>query len=214
MKIVTTWSGEGDFKSFHVQSLARQCAQFAPGVDFICITPERIPGVDCLSGTHSWPGWWWKYEMFAPHIRGTILYMDIDTVIRNSLSDILAVDKLTLLRDAYRTGKKYKEGLQASLMLLPETARSEIWEDWMQHPDIHIQRLGFKGDQPMLEEHFLKRAQKWQDAVPGQCVSWKVDCGGGNAFRPATIPAEARLIFFHGRPRPWECKEFKDLYNI
>ena len=83
MKIVTTWSGEGDFKASHVQSLARQCAQFAPGVDFLCITPERIPGVDCRPGTHSWPGWWYKYEMFAPHIRGTILYLDIDSVIRD-----------------------------------------------------------------------------------------------------------------------------------
>ena len=212
MKIVTAWSGDGEFKSSHVQSLARQCAQFAPGVDFICITPEFIPGVDCRPCTHKWPGWWHKYEIFAPHIRGKILYMDIDTVIRDSLSDIVAVDKLTLLRDAYRDGKKLKEGLQASLMLLPDADRAEIWEDWIRHPEDHMERLGFKGDQPMLEQHFLKRAQRWQDVLPGQIVSYKVDCGGGNAFRPATIPADARLIFFHGRPRPWQTEQFKDLY--
>ncbi len=212
MKIVTTWSGTGEFKSSHVQSLARQCAQFAPGVDFICITPGKIPGVDCRPGTHDWPGWWHKYEIFAPHIRGKILYMDIDTVIRDSLSDIVAVDKLTLLRDAYRDGKKLKEGLQASLMLLPDADRAEIWEDWIRHPEAHMQRLGHKGDQPMLEQHFLKRAQRWQDVLPGQIVSYKVDCGGGNAFRPAEIPEGARLIFFHGRPRPFDVPMFKDLY--
>jgi hypothetical protein len=139
--------------------------------------------------------------------------MDIDTVIGGSLSDIVAVDKLTLLRDFYRNGRKYKEGLQASLMLLPEADRAEIWEDWMRGPAAHMQRLDFKGDQPMLEEHFLKRAQRWQDVVPGQIVSWKVDCCGGNLFRPAVIPADARLIIFHGRPRPHECPEFKDLYE-
>ena len=212
MKIVTTWSGDGGFTAKQVVALERQCEEFAPLSDFICITPGKIPGIDCRPPTHQWPGWWCKYEIFAPHIRGTVLYMDIDTVIRRSLSDVAAVDKLTLLRDFYRNGKKLKEGLQASLMLLPEKDRAEIWEDWMQHPSIHIQRLGFKGDQPMLEQHYMARAQRWQDVVPGQIVSWKVDCGGGNMFRPAVIPADARLIVFHGLPRPWDCPEFKDLY--
>ena len=211
VKIVTTWSGEC-FTAKHVQALAKQCETYAPMADFICITPEIIPGVDCRPGTHKWPGWWHKYEIFAPHIRGKILYMDIDTVVIGKLDELLKVDKLTLLRDAYRAGKKFKEGLQASLMLLPDADRAEIWEDWIRHPDMHMQRLGYKGDQPMLEAHFLKRAQRWQDVVPGQIVSYKVDCGGGNAFRPATIPADARLIFFHGRPRPWQTEQFKDLY--
>lgn len=211
MKIIATWSGEC-FTAKQVQVLARQCEQFAPLDDFVCITPVNVPGVECWKGKASWPGWWWKYEVFAPHIHGTVLYMDIDTVLVGPIDAITAVNRLTLLRDAYRDGKRLKEGLQASLMLLPEADRAEVWEDWMRHPEIHMQRLGHKGDQPMLEQHFLKRAQRWQDIVPGQCVSYKVDCGGGNAFRPAVIPAEARLIYFHGRPRPWDCPEFKDLY--
>ena len=215
MKIVTTWSGEC-FTAKHVQALQLQCEKYAPLADFICITPEFIPGVDCRPGTHRWPGWWHKYEVFAPHIRGTVLYMDIDTVIRGSLEDITAVKHLTLLRDFYRDGKKLKEGLQASLMLLPEEDRAEVWEDWMRHPSVHMQRLGHKGDQPMLEQHYMSRAQKWQDVVPGQIVSWKVDCGGDvNLFRPTTpvVPPDARLIVFHGRPRPWEHPYFEDLYR-
>lgn len=225
MKIVTAWSGEGDFKSSHVQSLARQCEKFAPLDDFVCITPTKIDGVECWKPTHKWPGWWHKFEIFAPRIRGTILYMDIDTVISGSLSDIVADEKLTLLRDFYRAGKQVPgglrrvklkakaEGLQASLMMLPEADRAEIWEDWISDPGSRMQWLCSKGDQPLLEQHFLKRAQRWQDVVPGQIVSYKVDCCGANEFQKSIVPADARVIVFHGQPRPWDCPEFKDLYQ-
>lgn len=212
MKIVTVWSGEGVFTVKHVQALARQCEKHAPLTDFVCITPKSVEGVECWEPTHTWTGWWHKYEIFAPHICGRILYMDLDTVIRGSLSDILAVDKLTLLRDFYRDGKRLKEGLQASLMSLSEEDRSRIWEDWMREPRAHMQRLGIKGDQPMLEQHFLQRAQRWQDIAPGQIVSWKVTCGGGNAFQAPVIPADARVIIFHGMPRPWDVPQFKEMY--
>jgi hypothetical protein len=213
MKIVTTWSGEGEFTSKHVQALARQCEKYAPMTDFVCITNEKVPGVECWPNRNKWPGWWCKFEAFSPEVKGDILYMDLDTVVIGPLTDITRVKKLTLLRDAYRDGKRLKEGLQASLMLLPEQDRAEVWADWMRSPQTHMHRLGRKGDQPMLEDHYMARAQRWQDVVLGQIVSWKVDCGGGNAFKSATIPASARLIFFHGQPRPFDCLEFKELYQ-
>ena len=222
MKIIATWSGEC-FTEKQVQVLARQCEKYAPLDDFVCITPVEVPGVECWKPKFKWPGWWHKYETFAPHIHGTVLYVDIDTVIRGSLEDIVAVKKLTLLRDFYRDGKTpsggfmrrgppRSEGLQASLMVLPEEDRAEIWEDWMKNPSAHMQRLGLKGDQPMLEKHFLHRAQRWQDVVPGQIVSYKVDCCGGNEFQTPAVPADARLVVFHGLPRPWDTEHFKDLY--
>jgi hypothetical protein len=222
MKIIATWSGEG-FTAKHVQALAQQVERFAPLDDFVCLTPVSVSGVECLPLKHEWRGWWVKFELFRPDIKGTVLYLDLDTVITGSLSDIVAVDKLTLLRDFYRDGKTLyggiarrrapkPEGLQASLMLLPEADRAEIWEDWMRGPNAHMQRLGSKGDQPLLEQHFLKHAQRWQDVVPGQIVSWKVDCCGGNEFQVPAIPEDARVIVFHGQPRPWQCKEFEALY--
>jgi len=222
MKIVATWSGEG-FRAKQVQALARQVERFAPLDDFVCLTRVNVPGVECKPLVYAWPGWWVKYELFRPDIRGSVLYLDLDTVITGSLSDVVAVDKLTLLRDFYRDGKTLSggltrhrtalpEGLQASLMLLTEDDRAEIWEDWIRHPHIHMQELGRKGDQPMLEKHFLKRAQRWQDIVPGQIVSWKVNCCGGNEFQTPVIPADARVIIFHGTPRPWDVPQFKGLY--
>jgi hypothetical protein len=217
MKIVTTWSGEC-FTAKHVQALARQCAEHAPLDEFVCITNEKVPGVECWPNRNKWPGWWVKFEAFAPDIKGTILYMDIDTVITGSLEDIVRVEKLTLLRDFYRNGRGRSkvEGLQASLMLLPEADRAEPWARFTHNPTAFMGMNRVKGDQPMLEQCYMGYAQKWQDILPGQLVSWKVDCGGEpNMFKPQTpvIPADARTIIFHGRPRPWECKQFEDLYR-
>ena len=212
MKIVTTWSGEGGFTAKHVQALARQCEKYAPLTDFVCITNEKVPGVECWPNRNKWPGWWVKFEAFAPEIKGDILYMDIDTVIVGPLDTITKVNRLTLLRDAYRDGKRLKEGLQASLMMLREEDRVGPWEYFSTHPRTYMETYKIKGDQPLLESYYLSHAQRWQDILPGQIVSWKVDCGGGNAFKPAAIPVDARLIFFHGQPRPFDVPQFKDLY--
>lgn len=211
MKIVTTWSGEC-FTVKHVQALARQVERYAPLDDFICITNEKVPGVECWPNRNKWPGWWVKFEAFSPEIKGDILYMDIDTVIQGSLADITRQRKLTLLRDFYRDGKRLAEGLQASLMLLPEKDRADPWEYFSKNPRSYMETYKTKGDQPLLERYYMSHAKRWQDVVPGQIVSWKVNCGGGNAFQKPTIPADARVIIFHGQPRPFDVDQFKDLY--
>lgn len=213
MKIVTVWSGAGEFTVKHVQALAQQCEKYAPLYDFVCITNEKVPGVECWPNRNNWPGWWVKMELYRPDIRGTVLYLDLDTVITGSLSNIVAVNKLTLLRDFYRDGKRLKEGLQASMMLLPEEEREGPWKYFSTHPRSYMETYKTKGEQPLLESYYMSHAQRWQDVVPGQIVSWKVNCGGGNAFREPIIPADTRVIIFHGVPRPWDVPQFKGLYT-
>ena len=99
-----------------------------------------------------------------------------------------------MLRDFYRDGKRHVEGLQASLMLLPEEDRAEPWEYFSTQPRTYMETYKTKGDQPLLERYYMNHAQRWQDILPGQIVSWKVDCCGGNVFRKPAIPAEARIV--------------------
>ena len=214
MRIITALNdGPSDFKPVHVKALWAQIQQHSVGAEFSCITNQKILGVDCIPSIGNWPGWWIKLEVYRPDIRGDVLWMDLDTVITGSLTEILATRRLTMLRDFYRDGKKLKEGLQASLMMLPEAARAQVWADWVTNPTLHMAHLNYKGEQPMLEKHFHKTADRWQDVLPGQTVSWKVDCGGGNLFQPARVPANARVIVFHGKPRPWDVPEFQHLYE-
>jgi hypothetical protein len=201
----TLYGGLQEFSPKHVQALHEQIQEHAPGAQFECMTDMRIDGVQCRPLRHDWPGWWAKMELLDPEVPGDFLFMDIDTVVRGPLTDILAVRKLTMLRDFYRDGKKLKEGLGSGLMYVPADARSGVWGMWRQQPQLCM-RMYPGGDQRLLEKFWLNKADRFQDVVPGQIVSWKVNCQNG-------IAPDARVIAFHGKPRPWEVGQFHHLYR-
>lgn len=211
MRIVTVFNSRSltgaaqEYKPEHVQSLMMQVKEYAPDAQFECITDRHILGVTCHPYTHGWPGWWAKMAMFDPAIPGDFLFMDLDTVVNGSLNDILAVRKLTVLRDFYRDGKKLKEGLGGGLIYLPEDARAQVWNFWKTQPQLHM-RMFPRGDQFLFECFWLNTAQRWQDVAPGQVVSYKVHCQKG-------VPPDARVVCFHGKPRPWEVGQFLHLYR-
>jgi hypothetical protein len=53
------------------------------------------------------------------------------------------------------------------------------------------------GDQGFLHEH-IGDAAKWQDTEP--VYSYKVHCKG-------KLPADAKVVCFHGKPRPWTVRD-------
>jgi hypothetical protein len=189
-----------------VRVLQKQVEKYSLFANFECLTDvTSIPGVKCRPLEWGYPGWWAKMELFSPQIPGDFLFMDLDTVLVGPLDDILKVKKLTLLRDFYRDGKKLKEGLGGGLIYLPEAERARVWEFWRTNPAMNM-RIYARGDQHLFERLYLNTAQRWQDVVPGQVVSWKVHCTAG-------VPPEARVICFHGKPRPWEVGQFLELYR-
>lgn len=198
--------GSGEFTVAHVQALQKQVARWAPFASFECFSDVDVPGVDCVKLAHNYPGWWAKMNLFAPSTKGDLLYMDLDTVIVGPLDDFENTTKLTMLRDFYRDGKKYKEGLGSGLMFLPEAVRQQVWDDFIVNPQLAMMMNRNGGDQKLLEMYWLNRAARWQDELPGQVVSYKVHCANG-------IPPEARVICFHGKPRPWEVGQFLHLYR-
>lgn len=214
MKIVTVLRSGSEFNSSHVQSLKRQCAQFAPWAEFMCLSDTHIDGVHCRLLKTDWPKWWSKMELFDPHMKGDFLYMDLDTVISGSLSDILRCDKLTLLRDFYRDGVKFKAGLGSGLMYLPEHARWKPWDIFGLSAE-RIMATCPKGDQQFLENVWGVNIPTWQEFVPDQVVSYKVHCCEsvlGQGLKYKYTSPDARIICFHGQPRPWNTEQFKDLY--
>lgn len=196
-----------EFTPAHVVALQKQLAKWAPGVPFQCLSDVKIDGVDCVPLREGWPGWWAKLELCNPHLPGDFLFLDLDTVITGPLDDILAVRNLTLLRDFYRDGKKLKEGLGGGLIYFPAdpVVRRPVWELFTQQPQLNM-RVYSRGDQFLFEKFWLGSAKRWQDVVPGQIVSWKVNCAKG-------VPPEARVICFHGQPRPWQVGQFLPLYR-
>lgn len=213
VRIATVLRSGGEYEKKHVVALQRQLLQFAPLYEFVCLSDVNIGGVQCLPLERSYPGWWSKMELFRPDIGGDILYMDLDTVVVGPLAGVLSVKELTMLRDFYRTGAGYpkilgsrKEGLGSGLMFLPEAQRGEVWADWVHKSAQYMVHYARGGDQLLLEKHYLQKARRWQDDLPGQIVSWKVHCKNG-------VPPNARVICFHGQPRPFAVPQFKDLYS-
>lgn len=211
MRIVTVFNSRSlagavqEFKPSHVVALKEQVAKWAPGVEFECISDVSIPGIQCRAPSGPWPGWWAKMSLFDPQVPGDFLFLDLDTVIVGPLDDFLKAKKLTFLRDFYRDGKKLKEGLGGGLIYVPEFGREDVFRFWQTNPAFNM-RLYCRGDQHLFERFYLNTAARWQDVVPGQVVSWKVHCAKG-------IPPEARVICFHGKPRPWEVGQFLSLYR-
>ncbi len=146
-----------------------------------------------LIGGSEYPGWWSKMELFRPDIKGDLLYFDLDTMIVGNIDDILAVNTLTVLSDF-----NYLNRVASGMMFIPERERAFIWEEWIKNPKAHMEQWGGHGDGGFLSQYW-EHAARWQDLVPDQIVSYKKHCLNG-------VPKEARVVCFHGRPRPRDVK--------
>lgn len=184
----------GEYQPWHVDRLRQQVGQYLPDARFLCLSDVDV-SVFRKPLKYAWPGWWSKMELFRPDIRGDLLYFDLDTTIFGPLDDIASVRRLTLLRDFYKDGTQKPERIQSGMMFLPETDRAAIWSHWIADPSRHMRE--HRGDGEYLHSLLFERAARWQDMVPGQVVSYKVHVRGRG------VPAGARVICFHGQPRPW-----------
>lgn len=199
----------GVYRPAHVQALRAQCAAWAPGEPFICLTDTLVPGVLCHPLQQGWPGWWAKLELFRPGVipDGTrILYLDLDTVVVGSLGPILArPEPLIVLEDFYRHPPTFARGLGSGVMAWTagDPRLTRWYETFLADPILYMRACGTGGDQRFLEtcltlEASWKAVTFWPDVVPAAIVSYKVHCSGGQ------VPPAARLVCFHGRPKPWE----------
>lgn len=204
MRVAIVLRSGGEFKPAHVERLHKHIAMHLPSADVVCLSDvdvscQRIPLI------HGWPGWWSKMELFRPDVEGDLFYMDLDTSIVGSLADFANVDRLTVLSDFY-----FPQRVQSSLMFIPEHERAAIWEAWIADPDRHMRECTTRerwGDQGFLGQFWQNRAQRWQDVLPGQAISYKChvrkSTRSDKEFGDGTLPENARVVCFHGKPRPW-----------
>lgn len=200
MKIVTVLRSGGDYRLEHVERLRAQFAKWAPDVEFAPLTD--------VDGTlrYDWPGWWCKMAAFAPdHAAEPFLLVDLDTTIVGPLDDILVRQELTVLSDFY-----WPEKVQSSFMLVTQEAAQRAWSAWIAAPVRHMRECVTRerwGDQGFLEGVWGRNVARWQSVLPGQFVSYKTDVRRAQSMRErgnGLLPAGARVIISHGKPRPWE----------
>lgn len=179
----------GDYTAEDVERLAAGVRAHLPDARIVCLSDCPVP-VERIPLAHDWPGWWAKMELFRPDLAShDWVYMDLDTIVTGSLEELAALDDLAIMRDVYRPN-----GLQSAVMCLPAADRAEAWADWISGPSHRMKQFARGGDQAFLETHYLDRALRLQGRLPGQIVSYKAD--------PPAARAAARLVVFHGKPKP------------
>lgn len=192
----------GDFCWADVERLARAVRKHTSvDYDFVCLTdvetdraltgPKNIETAPLL---HDWPGWWSKLELFRPGLFDDrpVLYLDLDTVIVKNIDHLLKdIGGLELIRDLGHP-KKLATGL-----------------------------MSWQGDQSYIYERYLKElSQTGSDQT--WLRTWLPDTMNGDTrymqdrakiysykkhARGRTLPADAEIVCFHGKPRPHECSE-------
>ncbi len=135
--------------------------------------------------------------MFDPTLEGRILFIDLSTTIVGSLDEMAGQSGICITKDFYH-------GTPSQSILLYDGGDFAIsFERFREDPDEWI-ALGDKHrapdfyDQVLMNHTPIPHMRYWQDVLPGQVVSWRLHCA------QAGVPEGARIIKFHGSPKPWE----------
>lgn len=174
---------------FYTAEDVQRLTEQLPGREVVCLSDVPVP-CQRIALKHGWLGWWAKMELFRPDLGlGDFLYFDLDTIVRGNVAHMERGGRLALLRDFYRP-----HGLGSGAMFLPESARAEIWAEWIASPGRWMSEHSVGGDQEFLERYWLQKAERLQDLYPGEIASYKA--GTRDEVR------RARVVCFHGRPKP------------
>lgn len=178
---------------YGVEHVARLRQHLPSGRELVCLTDmpkaDAIDGVRVVPLVNGWPGWWSKIELFRPDVfSGPVLYLDLDVVVHADPTPLLRHD-FTMCVD----------------FIKPELRNSSVMSWGVDMPHVY---QTFKGDPKGLQRRFKSWPSIGDQAFiqsvtdpatfpAGDVVSWRLDCADG-------IPDGAKVVAFHGKPKPWE----------
>ena len=138
-------------------------------------------------------GWYNKLYLFKPGVlTGNCVFVDLDTVIVGNLNELFSYEgELCVLRDL-----DHQLHYGSGLLAFRAEAVGCIWDEFVRRGCPIME----EGDQELIEVAFPD-ADFFQDRCPGQVVSYKLHC------RKNGVPPYARVICFHGPPRPHEIED-------
>ncbi|WP_213322543.1 hypothetical protein [Klebsiella aerogenes] len=216
MLIISVLKTSKEFTPKHAQWLHKQLK----GHPSVCLTDAgTISGVNTVPLLHGLPGWWSKLELFNPEHpdigQEDLLYIDIDTVVTGDISPLFELDKMTMLSD-FGSANPHEAPLASGLMYIPAAEKYKAWNAFWCNPEKIMTRPRippFHGDQGFLSEIYPD-AQRFQVLFANQILSYKADIATEQMYghdpdifrgdNSGVLPEEARIVCFHGFPRPWK----------
>lgn len=209
--VLCVWKSGGDYTLEYVQRLKNMVMRNSTqNPRFICLTNENISSDVCETRPlmANLDGWWSKLELFRGDMSfGRVVYLDLDTVIIRNIDQLLNLDvNFAGLRD---WGSEPK-GMNSSIMAWkPSLGLSFLFERFdPNHTPRDPAHHWNNGDQYYISTALQQQGipyESIQDLVPG-VYSYKKHCR-------TELPPDARVVCFHGRPRPHEALGTKWVRN-
>jgi hypothetical protein len=195
---------QGDkYDSEYVNRLYRMVRRHAPvDVDFLCYTDDAA-GIDLAIRTEPLlsraPGWWQKISLFRDRLPGVetdrILFLDLDVVIVGDLSEMIGESgDFIACRDWPPEVRQQDMSFNSSVFLLRVGSQPRIWSGF---DEVRIPSGWHATDQEWITTHIPAGDRRFfpYDWTP----SYKL------RRLQESYPPEAKVILFHGRPKPHEC---------
>jgi hypothetical protein len=181
--------------------------------EFVCLTDSETLhgayGITVLPLFYNWPGWWSKMELFR--LSGPVLYFDLDTLIVGNL-DTLVDAAGSLMPCEFAMLRAFRRPIWASgIMMWNGDCSSLIGSfladvtsgEFMQYcgaTSLQTETGSYRGDQDWIQKiipNHGKNIISIQEQVDG-IHSYK------NHIVGSELPEDAKIICFHGKPRPHE----------
>lgn len=165
---------------------------------FVCLTNERLRGVETIPLIRGRAGWWNKLELFRKGLFDDyVSYFDLDTMLVGDVTDIVEHERpfLGLSDFSAKRASKFASGFMGWNGRFDFSALDECFT---QHDvEAYSQSYDRWGDQAYIAEHIDARIELTNDVFPGRFVSYK-----WHVRRPGRVPDGASVVCFHGKPRP------------
>lgn len=220
-----TWLWGSRYNVEHVNALARMirrhygaphriiCVTNDPGIidSNIEIVGDRADFAGLVSphGIAS-PACYRRLRLFAPDARETfgdiVVNLDLDLIIKRDLRPLLAgfIAQPHVFFAGWRDPYRPKQICGSVFALRTAGYLTDVWSDFKRDPkraQALAQRAGFSGsDQAWISYATASDSLRWTQA--DGIYSFKKD-------RCETLPPDARIVVFHGDPKPWSAEAMR-----
>lgn len=188
------YSGKNVYGPKAVKRLQAQAHRHIPGLRFVCLTNEAVPGVECVPFQgHDVGGWSRILEAFRPDLHPEpgerLVMVGLDTCITGPCGWLWEwnLSPVGLPLDPYHAPKPCN-----AVMTWDASGARDVWGEFKASGNMHAYRLcGVPSEMALLRALYVARGWKPLEEEPKRLRSYKVH----------GYSAEASLIYFHGRPK-------------
>lgn len=211
---IVCWRWGDKYTAEHVNALRRMVERWYPAPHyFMCVTDDDQgldDGIICIPDRADWqhlpsphggnaPSCYRRLRMFSPHetleFGPRLVSLDLDCVIVGDMRPLWdRPDDVVLWRDPM-----YPNQANGSMLLLKTGSRPDVWTGFDPNRSPQIAKdAGFRGSDQAWLSFCLQGSPRWTRA--DGVYSFRVDCKAG-------LPKGARVVFFHGRVKPWDVSD-------